>query len=368
MKIAFITEVYPPETAKGGIGTYTKELAEELASRGHEVHVFSRGEQTSRKEINDVNVHRKSFSKIRRVVDMFRFSYWAARNIRENDFDIVEAPNYRSQGIFVPYLVNSKYVVRLSTPSFKDDEITMPPRRGLRKIESLIRYWLEKKATESADFVISNTESNLDLIKEKYSLPETKVIPHGLSEPELENKADQEAARILFVGRLDDRKNPEGLIRAIPHIENQIDQGFEVHFVGNKDEERKNYLLEELNQENSEKVFFHGFVEREKLNELYSKADVLVAPSIYESFGMIYIEAMSFGLPVVGSNRGGGQELIEAGFAVDPDDYQEIGRKVVKALNNKDKLSNRAREEFKDNYSIEKMTDRTINVYEDLLK
>lgn len=56
---------------------------------------------------------------------------------------------------------------------------------------------------------------------------------------------------------------------------------------------------------------FHGSVGSEDLGKFYSEADIFVFPSLYEPFGIVFAEAMSFGLPIVATNVGGIPELVE---------------------------------------------------------
>jgi len=369
MRIGFITEVYPPETAKGGIGTYTKELAEELAERGHEIHVFSKGKENSSKRCNGVKVHRKVFRESQRVISILKFSYWAAKKAGIKNLEIVESPNYRSQGLFVPYLTDAKQVVRICTPSFKDEQITMSERSGLKKIESGIRFYLERIATEKSDFVISISQSNLDLISEKYELPENTIIPCGISDPLSKSSESSEKRKkeILYVGRLDKRKNPEAVIDSIPYVCDRL-EGTHYTFVGNTDEQKKRKLLDRLPEEHIDCVSFEGYVSREKLNKIYARSDIFVAPSIYESFGMVYIEAMAHELPVIGTDRGSGEEIIEVGESVDPESVDEISEALIETLsNNLEKSSRKARKTYENKYSVELMADRTLEVYNNLI-
>ncbi|MDO9026797.1 MAG: glycosyltransferase family 1 protein, partial [bacterium] len=81
-------------------------------------------------------------------------------------------------------------------------------------------------------------------------------------------------------------------------------------------------------------VRYLGFVEREKLPDVYRQASVLLMPSLYEGFGMPLLEAMACGIPVIASRRGSIPEVAgEATFYVDPKDPKDIARGMEKVLN-----------------------------------
>jgi glycogen(starch) synthase len=67
------------------------------------------------------------------------------------------------------------------------------------------------------------------------------------------------------------------------------------------------------NEDIASRVHFFGKVSDEEKNDLFARSDVLVAPSLYESFGLIFLEAMRFGKPVIGTDVGGIPEVVEAG-------------------------------------------------------
>ena len=87
----------------------------------------------------------------------------------------------------------------------------------------------------------------------------------------------------------------------------------------------------------SKRVFFHGYQSRSFLNNFYSECDIFVAPSRYESFGLIYLEAMHFGKAIVACNSGGTPEVVknnETGILVKPGDHLELANSILKLVEN----------------------------------
>ena len=82
-------------------------------------------------------------------------------------------------------------------------------------------------------------------------------------------------------------------------------------------------------------VTFLGAVSEEKLRSLYQSCDLFVAPSVYESFGLIYLEAMNYAKPVIGCRAGGIPEVVEEGVCgrlVDPQSPEQLAEALVALL------------------------------------
>jgi glycosyltransferase involved in cell wall biosynthesis len=104
--------------------------------------------------------------------------------------------------------------------------------------------------------------------------------------------------------------------------------------------------VEQLGISNS--VFFVGWRGHDDLSEGFNCADVMVAPSVNEPFGMVYIEAMAAGTPPISSNSGGPAKIITSegknanGWTVEPDDVYDLSKTIVEAIQNKEELKRRA--------------------------
>lgn len=80
-----------------------------------------------------------------------------------------------------------------------------------------------------------------------------------------------------------------------------------------------------------------GFIEQKILPQYYSIVDLFVLPTLYESFGIVYIEALCFGLPIVTTNSGGSMDIVNQsnGLLVPPKDSQKLSESIIYALNKK---------------------------------
>ena len=117
---------------------------------------------------------------------------------------------------------------------------------------------------------------------------------------------------------------------------------------------------------------FLGKRDQDKLHYYYSAAEVLVMPSHYESFGMVALEAMACGTPVIASEVGGLAYLVrdgETGFTIPAEEPDALCEKLTWLLNDSElhqKMSRQAAEYAQD-YAWEKIAKQIVNVYEGLL-
>ena len=96
-------------------------------------------------------------------------------------------------------------------------------------------------------------------------------------------------------------------------------------------------LIRELNL--GEKVHFHGRVSSEQLANLYNGSSLFILVSRMEGFGIVYAEAMKYGLPIVASNTGAVPEIVENGkngILCDPEDPDAISKAILKIINNQE--------------------------------
>jgi glycosyltransferase involved in cell wall biosynthesis len=183
----------------------------------------------------------------------------------------------------------------------------------------------------------------IDLREEIYS--KAVVIPNGIDKFWLKNtgkaKEIQERDRIklLQVGVVSKRKNTPTTIKTVEILQNR---GYEVDFtiVGRIN---NNSIYKQIKDKQFTKYISH--VPKEELIEIYRENDIFVMPSITETFGLVYAEAMSQGLPVIYTRSQGfdGQfEDGEVGYSVNCFDIEEIADRIICILDNYNTISKRA--------------------------
>jgi len=182
----------------------------------------------------------------------------------------------------------------------------------LRGAESIT----EKSMLRSAErvFVISNAEASQALTCGIDKRCIFKLSPtYSLPEERRKSKPENASIRLLFVGTLYERKGLEYLIEALALLKAT---NWTISLAGSANMESpyvKN-IMNMLNEHpNKNKIRILGRVGADKLESLYRSSDIFVLPSLYEGFGLVALEALGYGLPIVASDVGGIPEIVENG-------------------------------------------------------
>ena len=198
---------------------------------------------------------------------------------------------------------------------------------------------VERKYLESVDGFIFNSKTTAGVVQgllndEKPSIvayPPTDRFGEPISEKEIIERAKIHEFRILFLGNVIQRKGLHTVLRAIsdPAI-----RDFRLDVIGSlllnpaMPNKCRNILL---SNHLSSFVFLHGPLDKEPLIEKLSQAHILVVPSSYEGFGIVYLEGMCFGLPAIGTRAGAANEIISDGvdgFLIEPENAQDLAEKL----------------------------------------
>jgi glycosyltransferase involved in cell wall biosynthesis len=150
---------------------------------------------------------------------------------------------------------------------------------------------------------------------------------------------------ILFVGNLIERKGLHVLLAALDAVGSGGEfGGWRLTVVGNRDCDRRytRRIDTAARRFPPGRVVFEGAVSDERLEELYRSSQVLAVPSSHEGFGIVYLEAMSFGVVPIASSSGGAGELVEHGangFLVDKGDSASLAELLRRLMADRDLLA-----------------------------
>lgn len=172
----------------------------------------------------------------------------------------------------------------------------------------------------------------------------SEVIVNGLEEFWLQNISSpkviniENAIQLLCVGKIDENKN---LMTTIAAVELLREKGYKIVLtVAGQTIDHK--VMDRIN--NADFVRYVGYLEKEQLIHVYRSSHIYIMPSIHESFGRVYIEAMSQGLPVIYTRNQGFDGLFEdgvVGYSVPSDDPQYIATAIQRILDNYSEISRR---------------------------
>lgn len=327
MKILMLSWEYPPRVV-GGIARVVHDLSHRLISDGHEVTVvtYKDGNVPYFEDDDGVQVYRvdnfmiSSNNFIDWIMQLnFNMIAKAGEIIAEKgNFDVIHAHDWLTAyaGKTLKYAYNTPLVSTIhATEAGRNSGIRGETQKYINDTEWMLTY-------ESSEVIVNSNYMKNEL-QRLFGLPYEKinVVPNGVNLNLFNNiEKDYDFRRkfamdnekiILFIGRLVYEKGIQTLIAAMPKIlSNYHDSKLIVAGKGGMiDELRAQVSALGLN----DKVYFTGYLAAKDVQRMYKCADISVFPSTYEPFGIVALEAMLSGTPVVVSDVGGLNEIVEHG-------------------------------------------------------
>jgi glycosyltransferase involved in cell wall biosynthesis len=220
--------------------------------------------------------------------------------------------------------------------------------------------WIKRWTIKNCSCWTSNTKTTATAFGQ--NLPPPTIIPMGIDYQKfssgnrlsLRAQIENETFIILFVGRLVEKKGVRDLISAFSLLNDVYQNQSVLWLVGDGNErDSLEQQVKELNLQ--DKIKFFGKLPNQQLPDFYASADLFVAPSIIdtkgdtEGQGVMLLEAMASGLPIISTNIGGITEIVEDGsngILVSQQNTEELKNTIEKLLNNSNvrtTLSNNAR-------------------------
>ena len=390
MRVLIVSWEFPPLVV-GGLGRHVGQLARQLAAQGHDVRVLTRGTRTApeQQQFEGVAVWRAAadglaidfgsesllawaqafeHSLVRAGLELV--SRWRPDVIHAHDWLVAQTARTLCQVTGSPVVVT----VHATEHGRQQGWLTEPLPRAIHSVER----WLCREAAA----VITCSRFMAAEVSELFQLDpaEVRVIGNGAEpthptepRPGVETETGMADRRyrgeplLVFAGRLVHEKGLQELVKALPLLRDELPRvrlvvaGTGPQLADQQDRAAR-YGVSDL-------VDWAGFLDEAELARLLAAADLVVAPSLYEPFGMVALEAQLAGTPVAVSDTGGLAELVEGGrtgllFA--PQDPAAIAAAVRQALADPEgtrQRASRAQRRARDEYGWAAVARRTAEVY-----
>ena len=396
LHVCLLSQEYPPAPVNG-IGRVVHSLATGLARRGHVVRVVTTGEGHPRVDLEeDVWVHRVPATPHRPpdevAVPAHVWDHSASvldelhRIEKTRPVDMVQCPNWDSEGLAAVLEGHFRAVIGLYTPLRTVLRVDPAMQRHADAAPDLFAQLLavESLVYEKADGFLACGPAIVEEVEAAYGVafPPDRLgmVPHGLTDDGAGYRPGPRSGppRILFVGRLEARKGIDTLLESAVALA-AAGAPFELRIVGDDSligRSGRTYRedFERAHPELAGTVRFLGRVDDEVLRNEYMTCDVFVAPSRFESFGLILLEAMMFAKPVVSSDIGGMTEIVHdgvSGLLVPPDDVAALtdtlgGSSCPRRCGRPSGRGGRAA--YEEAFTVERMAEEAERFYEGLVR
>ncbi|MFN3909794.1 MAG: glycosyltransferase family 4 protein [Candidatus Anstonellaceae archaeon] len=388
MHIAMFGWEFPPYMS-GGLGVHCYELTNEIAKLGHKIDFYLPYQKNG--SIPDVHENIKIImigeselhpyfritKKGRTTIygeDLLKavFTYAslctfnAIQNYYKNKYDVIHCHDWLTAwaGIYLKQAINKPFIQTIHSTEFE---------RTLSPWEEILR--IEKTATLNADRVIAVSNKTAALLMEKFQVPKEKirVVYNGVNKERYNHKekpktsiALQEKKKVLFLGRLTEQKGPVQFLHAAKKVlEKNPDVVFLVAGSGPLLPFLVNLALELKINKN---VKFLGYLSEEEQRKIYAACDVFVMPSVAEPFGIVALEAIASGTPVIISKTSGVSEILKSALKIEFWDINGMAKKILACLKYpvlKKEIVRQCIKEIEP-YTWEKTAKETLEIYKEI--
>lgn len=404
MRVDLLTREFPPHVY-GGAGVHVTELAKVLKAHAEvHVHAFD-GEREGAS--GDITIH--GYDEVDELKDANATIKTLGVDLliadKTGDADIIHSHTWYANmaGHISKLLHETPHVI-----SAHSLEPLRPWKREQLGGGYTVSSWIEKTAYEAADGIVAVSNGMRDDILRSYpnvDPDKVRVIHNGIDLDEWkapETDEEWESAReyfrsydldpdkptIIFVGRITRQKGVPGLLRALQYVPEDVQVILCAGAPDTKEileETRK--LVEDLQKDRDGVVWIDEHLPHEKIVALEACSTTFVTPSVYEPLGIVNLEAMAVGLPVVGTATGGIPDVIDHGVTgtlvpieqkqdgtgtpLDPDKFEkDLGEALAEMVADPERAKEMGvagRKRAEDHFSWETIAVKTMEFYNDIL-
>lgn len=389
LHICIISQEFPPYTNWGGIAVYNSELSNIYCHMGHKVTIISRSSHGA-PEVEELPsgavvwrvgfpITRKLF--VGRTIDRILHARDVYRKIRELDaktpFHIFETTEAGLEGEAL-----------LRAPSFCDrviiqcngsnilGQVPPGPLSIMHRIDWKWSTRREIKSLHRAPVVIVTSDATRRILLKQGILNENiRLIYQGINTSlfyPAEGQLPAPPLKVAFVGRLEMLKGVDFVWKVIEKV--GPDSGIRFYLKGAIHRAWNKEIEKEIGRFSDRCVYLPSG-EHKDMPSFYRSMHVLLQPSRFENFGLVYAEGMASGLVVLAGRKGGGSEIVEdgvTGFLIDPDrdgDVDKVVSTLKEIASNPDafaKMRKAARESIVRRFSLKKCAAEKIAVYQEV--
>ena len=364
MKIVQIVAYYPPHI--GGMENCVKGISDRLARKDHQVEIFTSDigcKKCSSSSINNLNIH---------YLRSWEFAHTAI--IPSLFFRLLNISKDSVIHLHIAQAMIPEIVFLISKirkiPYIAHIHADVGPSGKMGFLLPFYKKIFLQKILNSALKIIVPSRDYVSLISKKYTISKTKIyeVPNGIDLKHFKSMSTKlhSPVRLLTVCRLSGPKNIPLLIRSFKSVIEKNHRDAELHIIGEGEEKKKIFDL--IKKERLEKkVFLHGGLRGKDLYDIYSNSDIFILTSGYESFGIVLIEAMASGLPIVVSNITSVKNIIKnniTGLLVKqtPKDFAEAIEKLISNPRLREKLIKNGLKEVR-KYDWNKIVQKFEHIY-----
>lgn len=379
LAVVMLSWEYPPHHV-GGLGIHVRDLSKALVNNNVQVHILTlaAGEQPSWEVKEGVFVH---YVPRHRFAGEDGFLLWVLQfNLEMADLGKELLARLSHQRLILhahDWLVAQaarELREAFGVPLITTIHATEYGRhRGLHNELQWTIHQIEEELVKCSKKVICCSRYMATEVHQLFGLPKEniEVIPNAVHPIEV-GYAGENSRVVLYVGRLVPEKGVQVLLRAFARLVRvHPNATLVIAGTGPYAGELK-ALAASLGI--AERVTFAGFVSEDTRNKLLAQSAVAVFPSLYEPFGIVALEAMSAGVPVVASRVGGLAEIVEhgiTGLLFTPGDDSELFACLELLFSHPQlgrELRLRAREKVSRNYTWDAVAKKTLNTYQEILE
>ena len=385
------------------MNVYVRDLSRELARRGHRVDVFTRSQDSTIPRVSTGLGHGARVIHVPAGPQQPYDKNLVTDHLPEFVDGVVaqaEADGIRYDVLHSHYWLSGAVAIALRK-RWRIPIIQMFHTLGIMKnvvaqrsadLETAQRIEIETEIVREADVLVAATPVEEEQLVQRYgaSPDQIRVISPGVDTerfhpiPQAHARANiglcPDRRLILFVGRIEPLKGIDSLLRAVAIVMEQrpeLREGLCVPIIGGDPDParasdemaRLHELRAELGMD--EAVLFLGARDQDRLQYYYSAAEMVVMPSDYESFGMVALEAMACGTPVIASDVGGLAYLVQqgrTGYRVPARDPKALAAKILRLLTDEGlrrRIGQRA-ECWAEAYAWPVIADRIVALYDEV--